>query len=183
ESGVYDFTLERDGFGNYTGKIDWNRDGIYETSARGAPQHLLGLWGCESPQPHTTYFLNSQTPAYSQAWLGRLSGSGMYLFTLERASTYLKYRRTSNIYDCNQSDTGAPCPTGWIGPSGVPNGGSTVTAIGPGATTSFTDPYNQAVPNAPTLMLIYRRTNDQQLMWQNLYIKSPTQVWSSPALT
>ncbi len=158
EQSPYYFTLERQN-GVLTGNIDWNRDGIYEDAARGAPNFIQA--GCEFGMMHRTVLPGG----FSESFQARLGSDGVYWFAID-SSSRMTYRKALDLGACNQANPDTPCPGSWSAPLPVPDGaGGQVFAFGAGAAEWYSDPSNWY---APTIMLVYKRSSDQRLVFQAL---------------
>jgi hypothetical protein len=175
EQAPYYFNLERQN-GVLTGNIDWNRDGLFENAARGAPNFLDAGGGCEFGMMHRTV----QAGSYSEGFQARLGSDGVYWFAID-SSGRMTWRKAYELGNCDQSNTAAPCPGNWSAPQPVPDTlGGQVFAYGGAAAEWYNDPNNWY---APTIMLVYKRSSDQRLVFQALARDwwTGAEVWS-PAL-
>ncbi|HTM23421.1 MAG TPA: hypothetical protein VL172_23020, partial [Kofleriaceae bacterium] len=174
EQSPWYFTLERQN-GLLTGNIDWNRDGLYEDAARGAPNFVDSGGGCEFGMMHRTV----APGPYAEGFQARLGSDGVYWFGIGTDSK-MTYRKAAELATCDQSSIGAPCPGSWSAPVPVPGGaGAPVYAAGAGAAEWYWDLNNWW---APTIVVVYTRATDQRLMYQRVARDwwTGVDVWSAP---
>jgi hypothetical protein len=167
----WNFTLGQSN-GVLNGNVDWNRDGLFEDSARGAPNFVNT--GCEFGMMHRTVAAGP----FADGFQSRMGSDGIYWFGIGFDSK-MTYRKATDLSSCNQSDTSAPCPSSWSAPVVVASGtGSPVYAAGAAAAEWYQDPNNWF---APTIVLVYKRATDQRLMTQTVTRDwwSGGDVWSS----
>jgi hypothetical protein len=146
-----------------TGAIDWNRDGLFESAARGAPNYIAT--SAEWLQPHVTYFGHDS----SAAFLAR-AGTDTYLFDVGATDGVLRYRKTASVLDCDQGNIDSRCPNDLGAGISVPG----AAPMGQGAAIGFDDP----VAGASTLMVVYRDAVGR-LVYQRGFIGAGIS-WTSP---
>jgi hypothetical protein len=105
-----------------TGKIDWNRDGIYDSNVRGAPTWSI----MSSPEATAAYHVQDLEAGIAPA-LARMASPGrFYLFSRRTSDGLLQYRYTTSFASCTGGEGWGDCVS-WVGPTVIANslGGST----------------------------------------------------------
>jgi hypothetical protein len=164
----YEFTVD-----DATGWVDWNRDGRFSDSARGAP-NFLDRAGCEIAMPHRSDFANAKKKTYASAFLGRLAAS-VYLFTVDTAGA-LEFRRAGDLHDCDPSIWESQCPRTWGALTRVPG----ATSDGTGDAVGLVRPSNlqpmlAVVHKAPTASRV-----DEPLMYEIMTSDAGGEHWTTP---
>ncbi len=168
----YGFKIEES-----TGKVDWNRDGEFSTSARGTP-NLVTKSDCEIGMPHLRRL--GDTTNISQGFFGRI-GDSFYVSTINTSggARQLQFRTGSARTDLctGQNSWGTACPSSFSAASNVPN---SVAIEGYGVAQQFVDTYNPTLPNADTMMVVYKDYATGRLVSQRLFIDgSGSPNWSA----
>lgn len=157
-----------------TGAIDWNRDGVFSSSTKGAVTWNWGSGGCEQSWHHSDRAFQDGNGA-DLAWLP-VSPPRYYYFSRRPSDGKIEYR-FATTFACGTK----PWQDGCANWSPALNAGSTLISSsqgGSGAPSVFA--FNN---NGPKLMLVYKGT-DNKLRFQ---IGTPNAsgtglTWNAPAL-
>jgi hypothetical protein len=146
-------------------KIDWNRDGQYDSQVRGAPTWTNGL------APEMTEAWNDMGLSLWRApTLARsISPSRLYLFTMHPSDFKMQYRYTTSFSACSGGDANSPC-VAWSEPKVISN------SVAGSATTGSSAVYRVTVSGQEKMMLAYPDASGT--VWYQLGNSSGT--WSAP---
>jgi hypothetical protein len=173
------FALQRAADGiTLTGAVDWNRDGVFSTSTKGAP--TWSYYACEQSQYHRDFKVGkvsgstmSQHPTL--AWLQSAQwGNRLYLISRDKVIGTLEYRYASSFTNCSIQDLNAPCtiwsPGVTSDPKGVPSSSS-----GTGAPTAV----QVNVSGINKLLVVYPNASNSLKSQLLTLVNGTTESWSS----
>ena len=148
-------------------KVDWNRDGQFDTSVRGAP---TWIWNSLAPETTEAWKDFSITDRQAPTFARSSSPSRFYMFSMTQ-DYKLQYRYTTSFAGCSGGDASAPCVT-WTGPTVISN------AKAASATSGLSAAYRVTVGTKEKMMLVY--SDSANSLWYQLGDSAGT--WSAPKL-
>jgi hypothetical protein len=154
-----------------SGKVDWNRDGQFDSQVRGSPTWIGdgGSLAPETTEPwHDFSITDRQTPAFARS----SASNRLYLFSTRDPDFKIQYRYTSSFAACSGGDASSPCVT-WTGPTVISNSkAGSATTGGPAS-------YRVTVSGKEKMMVVYPDTSGA--VWYQLGDSAGN--WSTPKTT